>query len=213
MPMPLRRFAATATVLALLLGGLVAWRLGTAPPTSDPATPVQPRPARTRPAPPPEPHPARPAVVRPRPPRPLPAAAPAAAREPEDAGPADAPLLEDPLPAPDLDPSERALPTRERLMAGDAHFEEGAWAAAYPYYLSAVEEGPDSPLAGFALYKLAWVEWNLGHPEIAFQDLVLAAAWLSAHDDPQSAFLASGAEDDIAKLLREHPDLERLLTR
>ncbi len=81
------------------------------------------------------------------------------------------------------------------VMEGERHFDEGDAAAAYEAYLELIETDPDHDLAPFALYKLAWTEYNLGDVEAAVVDMALAVEWGRDSEGMGSQIALEGAKD------------------
>jgi tetratricopeptide (TPR) repeat protein len=84
----------------------------------------------------------------------------------------------------------------ELTMLGEMAFEANEAEAAYEHYLEVIEEHPDEPMAPFALYKLAWAEYNLGDVDAAIDDMELMMEWLDYGESPMEQTLrASGPAD------------------
>jgi hypothetical protein len=98
---------------------------------------------------------------------------------------------------PDADPDDDGLTEQERkleeylehleaiddpnvdelTMLGEMAFDANEAEAAYDHYLEVIEEHTDHSLAPFALYKLAWAEYNLGDVDAAIDDMELMIEW------------------------------------
>jgi hypothetical protein len=65
----------------------------------------------------------------------------------------------------------------ELTMLGEMAFDANEAEAAYDHYLEVIEEHTDHSLAPFALYKLAWAEYNLGDVDAAIDDMELMIEW------------------------------------
>jgi tetratricopeptide (TPR) repeat protein len=84
----------------------------------------------------------------------------------------------------------------ELTMLGEMAFDADEPAAAYEHYLEVIEDQPDDPMAPFALYKLAWAEYNLGDVEAAIDDMALMIEWIGdGETQMHEALLSQGAED------------------
>ena len=97
----------------------------------------------------------------------------------------------------------------ELTMLGEMAFDANQAEDAYEHYLEVIENHTDDPMAPFALYKLAWTEYNLGDVEAAIDDMALVMEWLddSASDgeNPMLDALEAGAPADL-ELFRSHTD-------
>ncbi|MEN0062311.1 MAG: hypothetical protein AAGA48_09170 [Myxococcota bacterium] len=168
---------------ALLVGfGLlfiVAWWAFRTPPPAEPVVFEAP----------PAPAPNRRARVGPRhPPRP----------EVVDAEPA-----EEPKGAPAVAISSTSKSAQEHVMAGERAFDEGDLEGAYANFLAVIESEPDDPLAAFALYKLAWVEYNIGEVDSAISDMTLLGEWLAEPVSNADRMLQGEVEKDLARFKDE----------
>jgi hypothetical protein len=93
----------------------------------------------------------------------------------------------------------------ELTMLGEMAFEANEAQAAYDHYLEVIEEHTDDPLAPFALYKLAWAEYNLGDVEAAIDDMELMMEWLDYGESPMEQILRDSGPADL-KLFSAHAD-------
>jgi tetratricopeptide (TPR) repeat protein len=85
----------------------------------------------------------------------------------------------------------------ELTMLGEMAFDAGETADAYEHYLEVIEEHPTDPQAPFALYKLAWAEYNLGDVNAAIDDMELMMEWLGDSEDPLHEMLRSSGSTDL----------------
>ena len=86
----------------------------------------------------------------------------------------------------------------ELTMLGELAFEANEASAAYDHYLEVIDHHTDHPLAPFALYKLAWAEFNLGDVDAAIADMELMLEWLEVGDSPMDDTLRNAAPADLA---------------
>ncbi len=86
----------------------------------------------------------------------------------------------------------------ELTMLGELAFEANEASAAYDHYLEVIDDHTDHPLAPFALYKLAWAEFNLGDVDAAIADMELMLEWLEVGDSPMDDTLRNAAPADLA---------------
>ena len=93
----------------------------------------------------------------------------------------------------------------ELTHLGELAFEANEPDAAYAHYLEVIDEHSDNPLSSFALYKLAWVEFNLGDVEAAIDDMELVLEWIEAGDTNMDESLRSSAVSDL-DLFRKNLD-------
>ena len=106
-----------------------------------------------------------------------------------------------PIVAPDA-----PLTAMEHVAAGEAAFSHGDLESAYAHFLAVIEGDPDDPMAAFALYKLAWVEYNIGEFEAATHDMRLVAAWVEGSARQSDQMLAAAAAKDLARFEAEAAD-------
>jgi tetratricopeptide (TPR) repeat protein len=66
----------------------------------------------------------------------------------------------------------------ELTMLGEMAFDANQAEDAYEHYLEVIENHTDDPMAPFALYKLAWAEYNLGDVEASIDDMELVMEWI-----------------------------------
>ena len=85
----------------------------------------------------------------------------------------------------------------ELTTLGEMAFDAGETADAYEHYLEVIEEHPHDPQAPFALYKLAWAEYNLGDVNAAIDDMELMMEWLGDSEDPLHEMLRSSGSTDL----------------
>ena len=84
----------------------------------------------------------------------------------------------------------------ELTMLGEMAFDANEPEAAYEHYLEVIDNHTDDPQAPFALYKLAWTEFNLGDVEAAIDDMELVIEWIGEGETPlQEALLTAGSQD------------------
>ena len=93
-------------------------------------------------------------------------------------------------------------PTVDELtMLGEMAFEANQVDDAYDHYLEVIEEHTDDPNAVFALYKLAWTEYNLGDVEAAIDDMALVVEWTQNETSSIEQTIGGAAQSDL-KLFR-----------
>jgi hypothetical protein len=85
----------------------------------------------------------------------------------------------------------------ELTMLGEMAFDAGETADAYEHYLEVIEEHPTDPQAPFALYKLAWTEYNLGDVSAAIDDMELMMEWIGDSEHPLHEMLRSSGSTDL----------------
>jgi hypothetical protein len=85
----------------------------------------------------------------------------------------------------------------ELTMLGEMAFEANEAQAAYDHYLEVIEEHTDEPRAPFALYKLAWAEYNLGDVDAAIDDMELMMEWLDYGESPMEQTLRVSGPADL----------------
>ena len=90
-------------------------------------------------------------------------------------------------------------PAMEWVAEGEVAFGANDAATAYANYLIVVEDMPDDPMAPFALYKLAWTEFNLGDLEAAADDMALVLEWTEQDDSELGRQLHTHAARDIER--------------
>jgi tetratricopeptide (TPR) repeat protein len=142
----------------------------------------------------------------------------AQAENPEDeTGP-----TEDPSPEPVADHSPAPLDREEKLeeylehlealdnpnvdeltMLGEMAFDANEAEAAYEHYLEVIEEHTNDPSAPFALYKLAWAEYNLGDVEAAIDDMELVIEWIEGGQTGLDEVLRKAAPTDLERFRSE----------
>ena len=93
----------------------------------------------------------------------------------------------------------------ELTTLGERAFDADEPAAAYDHYLEVIEDHPDDPMAPFALYKLAWAEYNLGDVEAAIDDMELVIEWLGAGETQMHETVRSQVSEDL-DLFRSQAD-------
>jgi len=85
----------------------------------------------------------------------------------------------------------------ELTMLGEMAFEANEAQAAYDHYLEVIDKHTDDPKAAFALYKLAWTEYNLGDVEAAIEDMELVTEWIGDGDSQLEEILRTSAPTDL----------------
>jgi tetratricopeptide (TPR) repeat protein len=85
----------------------------------------------------------------------------------------------------------------ELTMLGEMAFDANEAEAAYEHYLEVIEEHTDDPHAPFALYKLAWAEYNLGDVEAAIDDMTLVIEWVRDGETQMHEVLRSQGMKDL----------------
>ena len=85
----------------------------------------------------------------------------------------------------------------ELTMLGEMAFEANEAQAAYDHYLEVIDKHTDDPKAAFALYKLAWTEYNLGDVEAAIEDMALVTEWIGDGDSQLEEILRTAAPTDL----------------
>ena len=90
-------------------------------------------------------------------------------------------------------------PAMEWVTEGEVAFGANDAATAYANYLIVVEDMPDDPMAPFALYKLAWTEFNLGDFEAAADDMALVLEWTEQDDSELGRQLHTDAVRDLER--------------
>ena len=89
-------------------------------------------------------------------------------------------------------------PTPEQLITlGELAFDANDPESAYEHFLEVIEENPDDEMAPFALYKFAWVEFNLGDIDAAILDMELVTEWIEKGDVKQEGILIRAAPEDL----------------
>lgn len=89
-------------------------------------------------------------------------------------------------------------PTPEQLITlGELAFDANDPESAYEHFLEIIEENPDDKMAPFALYKFAWVEFNLGDVDAAILDMELVTEWIEMGDVQQEGILIRAAPEDL----------------
>ena len=90
-------------------------------------------------------------------------------------------------------------PTIDELtMLGEMAFEAQENQAAYDHYLEVIDNHADDPKSAFALYKLAWTEYNLGDVDAAIEDMELMLEWMDEGDGPLEELLRTAGPNDLA---------------
>jgi tetratricopeptide (TPR) repeat protein len=85
----------------------------------------------------------------------------------------------------------------ELTMLGEMAFDANQAEAAYEHYLEVIEEHTDDPNAPFALYKLAWTEYNLGDVEAAIDDMALVIEWVGDGETQMHEVLRTQGTKDL----------------
>ena len=89
-------------------------------------------------------------------------------------------------------------PTPQQLITlGELAFDANDSESAYEHFLEVIEENPDDEMAPFALYKFAWVEFNLGDVDSAILDMKLVTEWIEMGDVQQEGILIRAAPEDL----------------
>ena len=91
---------------------------------------------------------------------------------------------------------------------GELAFDANDPASAYDHYLEVIEGHADDPMAPFALYKFAWVEYNLGEVDAAIEDMNLMIEWIEGSDFPLDQTLRESAYSDL-ELFQRHSTEQR----
>ena len=86
----------------------------------------------------------------------------------------------------------------ELTMLGELAFEAQENQAAYDHYLEVIDEHHENPKAAFALYKLAWTEYNLGDIDAAIDDMKLMLEWIESGESPLEEMLRKSGPTDLA---------------
>ena len=85
----------------------------------------------------------------------------------------------------------------ELTLLGEAAFDANDSASAYDHYLEVIEEHSDDPMAPFALYKFAWVQFNLGDVSAAIDDMALMLEWVDVGETAMDEAMISVASKDL----------------
>lgn len=85
----------------------------------------------------------------------------------------------------------------ELTLLGEMAFDANQADDAYDHYLEVIEEHTDDPNAVFALYKLAWTEYNLGDVEAAIEDMKLVIEWTQNGTLRMEHTIGEAAHDDL----------------
>lgn len=85
----------------------------------------------------------------------------------------------------------------EQIMLGEMAFYANEAESAYEHYLDVVDNHSDHPMAPFALYKFAWVQYNLGDVDYAVQDMELVLEWIETGALDQEEVLRMAAPTDL----------------
>jgi len=85
----------------------------------------------------------------------------------------------------------------ELTLLGELAFEANDPASAYDHYLEVIEQHSDDPQASFALYKFAWVQYNLGDVEAAINDMSLVLEWIDTESSSAEQALRPAAAQDL----------------
>jgi len=91
----------------------------------------------------------------------------------------------------------------ELTTLGELAFDASEAEAAYGHYLEVIEEHTDDPSAPFALYKLAWAEYNLGDVEAAIDDMKLVIEWIEGGQSRLDEVLLKAAPADLEQFQSE----------
>ncbi len=83
-------------------------------------------------------------------------------------------------------------------MLGELAFDANDSASAYDHYLEVIEEHTDDAMAPFALYKFAWVQYNLGDKQAAIDDMELVLEWIGEGETQLDDVLLSEVSTDLA---------------
>ena len=106
---------------------------------------------------------------------------------------------EDPEERSDIQLNISSMAVQELIQEGEKAFGDNDSERAYAYYLEVVEEHPESEAALFALYKLAWVEYNLGEYDEAVADMKMMIEW---SEDAENFPFADEAVLDLKRFER-----------
>ena len=85
----------------------------------------------------------------------------------------------------------------EQIMLGEMAFYANEAESAYEHYLDVIDNHSDDPMAPFALYKFAWVEYNLGDVDHAIQDMELVLEWIETGALDQEEVLRMAVPTDL----------------
>jgi hypothetical protein len=87
--------------------------------------------------------------------------------------------------------------TSELIMLGELAFYANEPESAYEHYLDVIDNHSDDPMAPFALYKFAWVQYNLGDVGHAIQDMELVLEWMETGEIKQAEILEKTVPTDL----------------
>ena len=87
--------------------------------------------------------------------------------------------------------------TSELIMLGEMAFYANEPESAYEHYLDVIDNHSDDPKAPFALYKFAWVQYNLGDVDSAIQDMELVLEWMETGEIKLADILEKSAPTDL----------------
>ncbi|MCA9489338.1 MAG: tetratricopeptide repeat protein [Myxococcales bacterium] len=93
---------------------------------------------------------------------------------------------------------------RDLVMQGDGAMDEGDLVGATVAFQRIVDTAPNSELAPYALYKLAWCHANAEDHDQAIADLELLLTWARSGEVPGASALVPAAEADLQRF-REEP--------
>ena len=85
----------------------------------------------------------------------------------------------------------------EQIMLGEMAFYANEAESAYEHYLDVIDNHSDDPMAPFALYKFAWVQYNLGDVDYAIQDMELVLEWIETGALNQEEVLRMAVPTDL----------------
>ena len=85
----------------------------------------------------------------------------------------------------------------EQIMLGEMAFYANEAESAYEHYLDVIDNHSDDPMAPFALYKFAWVQYNLGDVDYAIQDMELVLEWIETGALDQEEVLRMAVPTDL----------------
>ena len=85
----------------------------------------------------------------------------------------------------------------EQIMLGEMAFYANEAESAYEHYLDVIDNHSEDPMAPFALYKFAWVQYNLGDVDYAIQDMELVLEWIETGALNQEEVLRMAVPTDL----------------
>ncbi len=91
----------------------------------------------------------------------------------------------------------------ELTTLGEMAFDANEAEAAYEHYLEVIDNHSDDPMAPFALYKLAWTEFNLGDVEAAIEDMKLVIEWIGDGENRLDETLREEGMKDLDRFIAE----------